>query len=702
MRILNMTYEVDIVNIFTDVNILTTVTHHNVLNINDFPQTKEEFNRYCLQQVSERNVPGLEAIQRYSSLMILGKPGSGKTTFLKRLALLCLENDSRLDFNGVPFFIPLKRIADFLKQNAEGLPKPKDLIHYLALAHQEKNNDNKSINLAVLESVLIAGRGLILLDGLDEVSDSDYQQVESMINYLLSEYPNNRIVITCRIAAYKHLYSQLTDVEIADFNDNQVDRFVEQWFKNQVTSSQTVNLSKSRRFLEKIKDKSNQSIKELTKSPLMLTLLCLEFSDFGDFPRNRAELYERGIRVMLYKWDIGRDVNRGEIYRNLSLERKIYLLSSIAFKYFNDQSYFFKQDHLEDMISSYIERFSDTKKRQGSDTNASRILKAIEAQHGLLIERAFGVYSFSHLTFQEYFTANYIKSKNNQDIFIQMIENISDSRWNDVFILTVQILPDADDFLMLMKQKVDKILADNRTLQEFLQRLYKRTKNIEKVHKPAATRAFAFDLALNLSPDRTFDIDLDLVLTFAHHLTAYKLTLDIEMSSYRNITLALLLANDREKHQDISLMFRLHQNLTRLFSRIISYSDDKKDFQNKIIALKDDLHNVPKFTSGESEEKWWEINSSSYQKWWQDNGDNWTNRLRKIAMEHRDIGHDLRFDSEQLRLLEKYYKSSHLLIQCLMSDCHVSNKVRDYIENTLLLPIEEIETVYFDPNSIEG
>ena len=58
---------------------------------------------------------------------------------------------------------------------------------------------------------------------------------------------------------------------------------------------------------------------------------------------------------------------------------------------------------------------------------------------------------------------------------------------------------------------------------------------------------------------------------------------------------------------------------------------------------------------------------------------------------HRNIGHDWQFTNEQEQLLQQYYEASLLLIQCLNSDCYVSRHVRQSIEDTLLLPYEELK-----------
>jgi predicted NACHT family NTPase len=60
-------------------------------------------------------------------------------------------------------------------------------------------------------------------------------------------------------------------------------------------------------------------------------------------------------------------------------------------------------------------------------------------------------------------------------------------------------------------------------------------------------------------------------------------------------------------------------------------------------------------------------------------------------IQHRNIGHDWQFSDKQIQVLKQYYNANKLLVDCLNSDCNVAPEVRSHIEDTLLLPIAEIE-----------
>ncbi|MEO0458394.1 MAG: hypothetical protein AAF152_17685 [Cyanobacteria bacterium P01_A01_bin.114] len=112
MRVLDMEQPIGIGDIYTSVNILEKLSGRRRLDIDELLEDcdLENFDRFTLGQVRHERVPGLAAVERYAKLMILGKPGAGKTTFMKRLATLC--NHSEFQPHRVPVFVTLKEFAE--------------------------------------------------------------------------------------------------------------------------------------------------------------------------------------------------------------------------------------------------------------------------------------------------------------------------------------------------------------------------------------------------------------------------------------------------------------------------------------------------------------------------------------------------------------------------------------------------------------
>jgi len=661
MRVLDMTQPIGLDDIYTSVNILEKITGRRRLEIAQLLQglSIENFERFSLGDVREKRVPGLEAVNKYSKLMILGKPGAGKTTFLKYLALQCIEG--RFQANHIPLFITLKEFAE--------LPNQPNLLEYLiqlfaslgiapntkiktgflaSLLNWGTTDTNELVDLTVVEKLLNQGKLLVLLDGLDEVRDADSKRILECIRDFTTQFHQNQFVITCRIAAREYTFERFTEVEVADFDEQQIASFANKWFKAKDDAV------KAERFIENLK--KDKPIQELATNPLLLTLLCLVFEESGNFPSNRSELYKEGLDVLLKKWDVKRNIERDQVYKKLSLKRKEDLLSQIALETFEKGNYFFKQKEVERYITQYIRNLPDASADpEVLQLDSEAVLKSIEAQHGLFVERARSIYSFSHLTFHEYFSARKVvnSTSTNPEALQALAIHITEKRWREVFLLTVGMLENADALLQLMKHIINALLEKDEKLQEFLTWVKQKSSSVETSYKPAAIRSFyaylalalalARDLALDLARDRDRDRDRDLALLLARD---------------RDRDLALLLARDRD------FPLALDRDLAR-----------NPELQSSLQQLKNQL---PKQ----------EYDFKAYRSWWQANGKAWIKQLRDVIIQYRNIGHDWQFSNSQKELLKQYFDANQLLVDCLNSDCYVSREVRQEIEDTLLLPVK--------------
>lgn len=643
MRVLDMTQPIGLDDIYTSVNILEKITGRRRASIEELIEnvSREDVDRFSLGRVSEKRVPVLKAVTKYSKLMILGKPGAGKTTFLKHLAYSCIKGEFQK--NRIPLFITLKDFAEALNQ-----PNLFTYLNQIFVKSNIKTNTDTGIN--PVEELSKQGKLLVLLDGLDEVLKTDSARVLKQIQDFTTDYPKNQCVIACRIAAREYIFQQFTDVEIADFDDEQIKSFSQKWF---TAKKDTV---KAEKFVAKLQ--KDEPIRELATNPLLLTLLCLVFEESAEFPKNRSELYKEGLDVLLKKWDVNRNIEREQVYKKLSLKRKEDLLSQVAYSTFEHEQYFFKRKELEARIIEYIRNLPDcSDDPEALQFDSDAVLESIEAQHGLFVERARGIYSFSHLTFQEYFTARKIVTNTGDNkLLLHLAACITETRWREVFLLTVGMLDNANSLLQLMKQEIDRLLAGDQKLQQFLAWVEEKSNSVKAPYKKAAVRAYYFDLALARYLSRYLDL-------------ARYLDRDLDRHLDRDLTPASDLAFDLNRVQILALALDLDRD------RGLVGEDELKC---KLLSLKTQLPI--------SEEDF-----NTFKQRWEENGTNWTLRLKANMIEHHNIGHDWQFTDSQYKLLEKYYGANKLLAECLNSDCYVSRDVRKQIEDTLLLPIKSIK-----------
>ena len=649
MRVLDMEQDIALGEIYTDVNILENLTAKQRLGLEElhclFHSELADFERLGWGKAQKR-VSGLEAVQGHRKLMIWGKPGAGKTTFLKYIAMECLAE--RLGTDCLPIFLSLKEFAE--------KPGKPELLHYISHKFVDAG-----VKAEIIEKLLSHGKALILLDGLDEVLEKDSRRVIFQIQQLADHlhYGKNQFLITCRIAAKEYLFQGFREVEVADFDQEQIRVFVTKWF-------QSKNPAKAEKFMEKLAD--NEPIQELASSPLLLTLLCLVFGKLTNFPHNRAELYEEGVDILLKNWDGERDIERDQLYKGLSAKRKEDLLSLIALETFKQGNYFFKQKTAETYIAQFIENLPDAK----SDPEALRldseeVLRSIEANHGLLVTRAKGIYSFSHLTFQEYFATRKLTLNPTTETLKELVSHLTEKRWREVILLAVEMLEHATELMQLIKQAVDQLLAKDERLQEYLQWLKAKVDSLEGEYTTEdikkITRQYSFLAYIKSDQSK-------ILYLYFYFYRSLNHTLDLSISISLDLYFGFYLCVSFDSDRSLDLDRFLYPQMTHLLNKLSSPQ----------ILLKEELKAL--FTERPDPQ-----NEQQFKKWYKENGEAWTEKLRQIMITHRNIGHDWQFTDQQEDLFGEYIYVNVLLMKCLGREAVIDRGVRAEIENTLFLPI---------------
>jgi predicted NACHT family NTPase len=559
LHILDVSRPIDLDELYVRVNILDEPTSYLRLDLSDFPSIynpkTDEFDRLGLGKIRQARVPGLQAVNKYQKLMVLGKPGAGKSTFLQHIAIQC--NHGKFQHDRVPIFIRLKGFAE----------KAKSTEDFNFFRYIEQEFDSCGVEGKYLVKILNYGRALILLDGLDEVSDKTDNEVIKGIREFTEKFHKNHFIITCRIAAYEFRFAGFTDIEVADFNQPQIEDFAEKWFIAVHKLLPQQGQEQAKLFIEKLNRRENRPIRELAVTPVLLILTCLVFQTKADFPSNRSELYKQGLDILLVRWDEARGISRDEVYRYLSLSNKINLLGYIASITFEQNEYFIKEIKLRNLIAEFLSQLGSFHIPGIERLNISgSILKAMEVQHGLVVERAWEIYSFSHLTFQEYFSAlgfaRRIGHTNELKISRKIIEYAKETRWTEVFLLVYGTLTDEECFHI--KQVIDSILESEKKLQEFLIWLNQKTSAEIDFYEPFAIRALYFDLYFDLC-------NIDSSKFTSSLKSVHSLTLSADPSLAKAVSLSGSRILNRNKG------FATDYALTLLLARATSKEHQKND-----------------------------------------------------------------------------------------------------------------------------
>ena len=508
LKVLGMREPVDLSAVYTGVKLLDSrdVLRFEVEALEDtFRQAR--FRGYSARSDRDEKHSGIAIANLKQYLMVLGGPGAGKSTFLRKVGLEALRTfyyeKAEYRHRLIPVLLELKRfeageidIAKFIAAEFEtcGFPEADKFT----------------------QNALAQGNLLVLLDGLDEVPSANLNNVLTTIRDFVDQYDENRFMASCRVAASGYrddAFRRFSDVMMADFDDEQIQQFICNWF----SSEQDRERDTAEKCWEALARPENKASKELAHTPLLLTYLCLVYNLSQRFPNNRSRLYKKALRILLEEWAAEKRILRDDIYEGLSIEQEEILLSEVAYEGMAADQLFFTKKELSKQIRDFLLSNLNAPKQLDSE----KVLNAVEVQQGILVERVEDTYSFSHLTLQEYLTTQYLVDNNEWESLVQ--NHLTDNRWRETFLLLPGLLPGkkgADRLLLSMEKTATMYLHGYSNLQQLIRWADLSTRG-STGSKLSAKRVVAVFLALSLALvlvrirtlDRSFDLALDLART---------------------------------------------------------------------------------------------------------------------------------------------------------------------------------------------
>jgi len=394
------------------------------------------------------------AIKRYNKLVILGEPGSGKTTLLRRLAYLfastcpsknsekkveVTDNDgNNYGVGGIPFYLRISKYADCVSRDSN-----KSLWNFLEESLQEVGISGNVLKDFISET-FENGKAIVLLDGLDEVLDiSQRIDIGRQIEKLISAKPNNRYIITSRIAGYRNapLSGSFAHFTLREFGKEQIVQFLSRWcpeaeraYAPDLTNEELA--AKTQLEIEGILQAINENIgiKRLATTPLMLTVLALAHHQKGRMPSRRVELYEFAIKVLFEDWEVAHGISDKKIIKETEALR---LLGPLAYWMHDAKPQGLATEHEVKQKLGEILSLS-----RGISPDDADIQDAIES-FLLKIQERTGVfqktgqeYGFIHQTFEEYFCAREI-ARRHKDAIQRVYQHRHISRWEEPILLAI-------------------------------------------------------------------------------------------------------------------------------------------------------------------------------------------------------------------------------------------------------------------------
>jgi formylglycine-generating enzyme required for sulfatase activity len=394
---------------------------------------------------TDGRAPAVWQLGRKPKLVLLGEPGSGKSTFVTFI-MLCMAGEGLGDPDvnlqrirkqveqfeesvapaaqarpGWP--LPVVPVRVILREfAARGLPsagEPGRARHVWAFLEEELDRSALREYAPHLRRELMDSGGLVCFDGLDEVPEADRQreQIREAILDFAATFDRCRFLVTSRTYAYRDQGWRLPEfgeAVIADFDDDQIGTFISRWYAH-IGQLRALDAEAVRNRAELLRKAilTNDRILELARRPLLLTLMAsLHAGRGGSLPERREELYADSVDLLLDYWESQRLERQpdGTITRAapslvewLRSDRQQIrsFLNRLAYRAHAAQHELTGTADIAegDLVSGL------TDLSRNPDVRPKRLVQYLSQRAGILVQRAPGIYAFPHRTFQEYLAA---------------------------------------------------------------------------------------------------------------------------------------------------------------------------------------------------------------------------------------------------------------------------------------------------------
>ncbi len=388
-----------------------------------------------------------DVLKASSKLAILAKPGGGKSTLIKRLAVAYafpsrkkLVDDELPQEKWFPIFIRCRELGDKVTSSIT------EIIHNIPIRAElgEFSSEFESITSSELQK----GNALLLIDGLDEISD-DRKRISfvNQIRTFIATYPNIHIVITSREAGFRAvggiLANYCTNYKMASLNSNEISSLSVKWHSEIVDASEKTE--KDALSLAEIIINDSR-ISALAENPLLLTTLLFVKRWAGYLPTRKSVLYQEMIKLLMVTWNV-------EGHDQLDIEEAEPQLSYVAFWMTLNGVQTITLDDLKSCLYASRKQMPDI---LGYTTvSVPDFIKRVESRSSLLIQSGHEqmetgeivpIYEFLHLSFQEYLTAKavvegFLPANQPSGQAIDIIRpHIADENWKEVIPLVAVLL----------------------------------------------------------------------------------------------------------------------------------------------------------------------------------------------------------------------------------------------------------------------
>ena len=390
--------------------------------------------------------------------VLLGNPGSGKSTFAQKL---CYDLSARYSERLLAGRLLTPILVTLRDYGAEKKAQNCSILQFIEMKANADHQLEPPSN--AFKYMLLNGRAIVVFDGLDELLDTSYrQQISRDVESFSSLFPSVPVIVTSREVGYEQapLDEQIFDLyRLSEFDEEQVHEYATKWFKAHTDLPPEQLDREAAAFI-----RESQIVEDLRANPLMLGLMCNLYRGENYIPKNRPDVYRKCAEMLFERWDRSRGIHYPLPFQAHVRPAMTYLAHWI----YSDEALQggVTEQQLVDKATEYLypERFED---RDVAAMAAREFIEYCRGRAWVFTDTGTTrtgerLYQFTHRTFLEYFTAQYLARTYYTPERLQevLLPRITNREWDIVAQLAVQIQSDTaagagDDFLSALVRQAE-------------------------------------------------------------------------------------------------------------------------------------------------------------------------------------------------------------------------------------------------------
>lgn len=348
----------------------------------------------------------IEKLQKGEKIIVSGLAGRGKSVLMRYIAISL-------------YHAPMGRIPVFLELRSLNSLTTKSVLQFI---HSQYKGES-SIQFSDFIDAMKKGMFILILDGFDEISPSERDDIARQINDIALEYARCPLILSGRPDERFQAWEYFTTLHLKPMTLRQTRSLIQ---------GSSYDDEVKRTFLKRLTPEFFKKHESFVNTPLLAIMLMKTYEEYAEIPVSLHEFYRNAFDTLARRHDAMKAQFSRETHSGCNAEELKKLMASFCLLTYSKSEFTFHRDEVVDHIKACIRQMREK-------YDAEKVLCDLIESVCILQEEGFEI-SFVHRSFQEYFCALFVSVS--KAGFVEKYLNSGRFRvWDDVLPMLYGMVP---------------------------------------------------------------------------------------------------------------------------------------------------------------------------------------------------------------------------------------------------------------------